>query len=152
MEISIVEKSLSAEGRLKLLRALVGHGESLTLGQLSRITGLHVATVHQHMKMLVEAGLVVRRNIAGEIQYSFDAESEVREKLAQFLEELIRHDILSRLSEIEKSLEAGKQEQLENARKTLETLLKWYPHQLKERFGNEIAELAVELGENLERQ
>nr|MDO8082695.1 winged helix-turn-helix domain-containing protein [Candidatus Freyarchaeota archaeon] len=152
MEISVVEKSLSAEGRLKLLRALVGHQESLTMGQLSKITGLHAATVHQHLKMLVEAGLVVRRDIAGEIRFSVNNESGVREKLIQFLEELIYHDILLRLDEIEKLLETKKPAQLENARKTLENLIKWYPHQLKERFGNDIAELAVELGENLERR
>jgi DNA-binding transcriptional ArsR family regulator len=150
MEISVVEKSLSAEGRLKLLRALVGHRESLTTGQLSKITGLHVATVYQHLKMLVEAGLVVRRDVAGEIRFSVNNESGVREKLIQFLEELIYHDILLRLGEIEKLLEIKKPAQLETARKTLENLIRWYPHQLKERFGKDIAELAVELGENLE--
>ncbi|MBS7251578.1 MAG: winged helix-turn-helix transcriptional regulator [Candidatus Freyarchaeota archaeon] len=152
MGISAVEKSLSAEGRLKLLRALVGHQESLTMGQLSKITGLHTATVHQHLKMLVEAGLVVRRDIAGEIRFSVNNESGVREKLIQFLEELIYHDILLRLGEIEKLLETKEPAQRQNAQKTLENLIKWYPHQLKKRFGKDIAELAVELGENLERQ
>ncbi|MEM2958482.1 MAG: winged helix-turn-helix domain-containing protein [Candidatus Jordarchaeaceae archaeon] len=152
MEISLVEKSLSAEGRLKLLKALVGHRESLTMGQLSKITGLHAATVHQHLKMLVEAGLVIKKSIAGEIRFSVNNESGVREKLIQFLEGLIHHDILLKLGEMEKLLETNKPAQLENARKTLEDLIKWYPHQLKERFANDIAELAVELGENLERQ
>jgi hypothetical protein len=100
--------------------------------------------------MLVEAGLVVRRDVAGEIRFSVNNESGVREKLIQFLEELIYHDILLRLGEIEKLLEIKKPAQLETARKTLENLIRWYPHQLKERFGKDIAELAVELGENLE--
>ncbi len=151
MEISEVEKSLSAEGRLKLLRALVGHWESLTMGQLSKITGLHPTTVHQHLKTLVEARLVKRSNIAGEIRFNINTNSDVREKLVQFLEELIYNDILLRLSEIEESLETGKQTHLKNAQKTLKNLLRWYPHQLKEKFGNDIAELAVELSEKLER-
>ncbi|MGQ9722211.1 MAG: hypothetical protein ACUVXA_12920 [Candidatus Jordarchaeum sp.] len=75
----------------------------------------------------------------------------MREKLIQFLEELIYNDIILKISEIEESLETEKQSHLENAQKTLEKLLNWYPHQLKERFGNEIAELAMELGEKLER-
>ncbi|MEX2704420.1 MAG: helix-turn-helix domain-containing protein [Candidatus Freyrarchaeum guaymaensis] len=150
MKVSVVEKGLSAEGRLKLLRALVGHGESLTMGQLSRITGLHVATVHRHLKTLVEAGLVVRRNVAGEIRFSVDTSSRVGEKLVQFLGELIHHDILLGLSVIEGSLETRKG--LWEARRTLENLFRWYPHILKEEYGSDVAELAVELGETLERR
>ncbi|MGQ9722212.1 MAG: ArsR family transcriptional regulator [Candidatus Jordarchaeum sp.] len=53
----MVEKNLSAEGRLKLLRALVGHRDSLTMAKLSKITELHTTTIHQHLKSLVKARL-----------------------------------------------------------------------------------------------
>ncbi len=58
-ETHIVEMTLGSIGRLKILRALAATGfPSYTKYGLEKTTGLKPAAVREHLKILVEAGLV----------------------------------------------------------------------------------------------
>jgi DNA-binding transcriptional ArsR family regulator len=56
-------KALASETRLDILRSL--DGKKLTLQDISRVTNLNKATLHEHLTKLNEAGLVKRKEREG---------------------------------------------------------------------------------------
>jgi len=56
-------KALASDTRLDILRAL--DGKKLSLNDISRITNLNKATLHEHLKKLYEAGLVKKNEREG---------------------------------------------------------------------------------------
>ena len=56
-------KALASETRLDILRSL--DGKKMTLQDMSRVTNLNKATLHEHLTKLNEAGLVKRKEREG---------------------------------------------------------------------------------------
>lgn len=56
-------KALASESRLEILRSL--DGKALSLKEISRMTNLNKATLHEHLKKLTDAGLVKKKSRPG---------------------------------------------------------------------------------------
>ncbi|MCP1198006.1 helix-turn-helix transcriptional regulator [Notoacmeibacter sp. MSK16QG-6] len=74
MDISRILAALAHPARLEILRQLCGCG-CACCGQMKDLTGLAQSTTSQHLRVLLEAGLIERRPAGTASQYRLSADA-----------------------------------------------------------------------------
>jgi len=64
-------RMLGDAARLKILRALMDHGE-MNVGQIVVSTQLETANASRHLKLLATAGILARRKVGSFVHYRLD--------------------------------------------------------------------------------